>query len=302
MEGFMSYEPMVLIGAFVLALFVGGLTGIFGVGGGFLMTPSLVIFLKVPAAIAVGTDLLVIWVTSTVGLFRRRGTETVDYKLAMMGSVGSIVGVLSGQRLLLHLKALPAIRIAGREQNTVEYVLLWMFLIFLCWVACLLYFDYRRSHKPGVVSHEIAPLFSRIPLGPRMGFSTVAAGPLSVPAVVAFGAGIGILIGLLGVGGGVLWLPALFYLFGQRTSAAAGTSLMVVWVSSLIGSGMNVAYRNVDWSLCAVMLGGGILGSWYGTHVGLRLAGARLKFYFIYVVLTAAVIVGVRVFSMTVGR
>lgn len=298
----MQYEFTVLTGAFLLALFVGGLTGIFGVGGGFLMTPSLVIFLKVPTAIAVGTDLLVIWVTSSVGLFRRRGTGTVDHKLAIMGSVGSIAGVLVGQRLLMHLKALPPIRIAGREQNTLEYVLLWMFLIFLCWVAGLLYFDYRRSHEPGVVSHEIAPLFSRIPLGPRMGFATVAAGPLSVPAVLGFGGGIGILIGLLGVGGGVMWLPALFYLFGQRTSAAAGTSLMIVWISSLIGSGMNVAHGNVDWRLCAVMLVGGILGSWYGTHIGLRLAGARMKFYFIYVVAAAAAIVAVRVFAMTTGR
>jgi uncharacterized membrane protein YfcA len=298
----MDFEPIVLIGAFLLALFVGGLTGIFGVGGGFLMTPCLVIFLKVPSAVAVGTDLLVILATSSVGLLRRLGTRTVDHKLAVISSVGSVVGVLIGQQLLQYLKVLPPIRLAGKEQNALEYILLWMFLIFLCWVVGLLYFDYRRSRETGAIPHERFPLFSRIPIGPRVKFSTVEAGALSLPALLALGGGIGVLIGLLGVGGGVLWLPALFYLVGQRTSAAAGTSLMIVWISAMVGSSLNVSHGNVDWRLCGVMLAGGVLGSWYGTHVGLRLAGARMKYYFIYVVLAAVTIVAVRVGSMTLGR
>jgi len=93
----------------------------------------------------------------------------------------------------------------------------------------------------------------------------------------------------------------LFYLVGQRTVAAAGTSLMIVWISALMGSSLNVMHGNVDWWLCIVMLGGGALGSWYGTHIGLRMAGARLKFYFIYVVLFAGAIIGVRVYRMTMG-
>ena len=297
----MPYETIVLIAAFALALFVGGLTGVFGVGGGFLITPALMIFLKVPSAIAVGTGLLVVWVTSSVGLFRRRGSDTVDYKLAILVSAGSAVGVLIGQRLLQCLKVLPPVRLAGRGQDVLEYVLLWIFLILLCWVAGLLYFDYRRSHTAGAVLHVVVAPFTRIHLGPRAEFATVAAGPLSVPALLGLGVGIGILIGLLGVGGGILWLPALLYLVGQRASSAAGTSLMIVWVASLIGNISNVMHGNVDWILCGVMLAGGVSGSWYGTHIGLRVDGVRLRFYFIYVILAAIVIVAGRVAVMTVG-
>lgn len=293
----MDITVWVLAGSFVISAAVGLLTGIFGIGGGFLLTPSLIILLHVPPALAVGTDLTVILLTSSTGLFKRRGSGTVDVRLAAIGSAGSMVGVLLGQRLLQHVKRLPPIRIGGQYHNALEYFLLWAFLLLLAWIAALLYYDYRRSH--GHAAEEARGLFARLRLGPRMTFVSVPGGPLPVAAILLLGFAIGILTGLMGIGGGVLWLPALFYLVGQRTSAAAGTSLLLVWLSSFLASVLNVAHGNVCWPLCLTMLAGGMLGSWYGTHIGLRLAGARLRFYFIYVVLIAMALVGYKVAAMT---
>ena len=283
-------------GALLIAGVVGLLTGIFGIGGGFLLTPALIILLRVPPALAVGTGLTVILLTSSTGLFKRRGTGTVDARLAIVGSIGSLVGVMVGLRLLQYADALPPIQVAGRSQNALEYGLLVCFLVFLGWLAALLLFDYRQSH--GSADHEPRGSFTAVNIGPKMTFSSVPAGPVSVPALLLLGLGIGVLTGLMGVGGGVLWLPALFYLVGQRTVAAAGTSLLLVWLSSLLASVLTIVHGNVCWPLCLVMLAGGMAGTWYGTHLGLRIAGARLRFYFIYVVLGAMAMVGYEVAVM----
>ena len=296
----MHFEPFVFFAACLLALGTGMLTGAFGVGGGILLIPCLVIFLKVPGAIAVGTNLLVVLAVSSVSLLQRRGTATVDHKLAIMGCIGSAAGVIFGQRLLQYLKGVPAIQLAGKDQSLLEYVLLWMFLAILSWVAILLFVDYRRNRMK-VAAQGVLPPFVSFRMGPWMIFPTVTAGALSLPAVLMLGGGIGFLIGLPGVAGGVFWLPALLYLVGQKPAVAAGTSLLIIWISSLIGSGLNVWSGNVDWPLCGFMVAGGILGSWYGTRIGLRLDGARLKYYFIYVLLAAIVIVGAKVLAMTMG-
>ena len=79
----MEYGVAVLIGAGIIGFVVGCLTGIFGVGGGFLMTPALMIILGIPPQIAVGTDLATILANSSFGMLRRRGSGTVDFKLAL---------------------------------------------------------------------------------------------------------------------------------------------------------------------------------------------------------------------------
>ena len=99
----MICSPLTLIGAAMIALFVGFLTGVFGVGGGFLMSPALML-LGFPAPIAVGTDVATILFNSAFGIFKRRGSGTVDYKLALTLASGSVIGVILGGLLLEELK------------------------------------------------------------------------------------------------------------------------------------------------------------------------------------------------------
>lgn len=111
----------------------------------------------------------------------------------------------------------------------------------------------------------------------------------------------GVLTGLLGVGGGVVWLPALVYLVGQRSVKAAGTSLMLVWISALIGTALHVRDGNVSWPLWLCMLGGGVAGAQLGGRIGVKLEGRRLRFYFIFILLVAVGMIGYRLIAMLAG-
>src|SRR3989339_398518 len=219
----------------IIALIVGLLTGIFGVGGGFLLTPALII-IGVPGEIAVGTGLAAILVSSTVGLWKRRGSKTVDVKLALTLASGSIFGVLVGIWILEHIKNMETITVFGRQQEPVEFILLCLFFLLL-----------------------------------------------------------------IGIGGGVMLLPALVYLIGQRAIKAAGTSLLLVWISSLVGGCGHLLKGNILWGLLIVMIIGGITGTWIGTHIGLRLRDHKLRFYFVFVVLAAVFMIGRELWKITFG-
>lgn len=293
----MDLSVILLTWALLISAVVGLLTGVFGVGGGFLLTPALMILLRVPPSMAVGMGLIIVLLTSSVGLFKRRGTGTVDVRLAAVLSCGCMIGAALGQRLLEYAKHLPPVRIAGRPQGVLEYGLLWAFLLLLTWIAALLYSDYRRS----ILRAHQAPrgLFASLRCGPRMSFASVPAVALPVAALLLLGFVIGLPTGSMGIGGGMLWMPALFYLVGQGGQAAAGTSLLIVWLSVLLASLLNVSNGNICWPLCATMLAGGMTGSWYGSQIGLRMAGARLRFYFIYVLLAAILLVGYKLVVLT---
>jgi uncharacterized protein len=109
------------------------------------------------------------------------------------------------------------------------------------------------------------------------------------------------LTSLLGVGGGVVVLPALIYLIGQHTTKAAGTSLLIVWVSSLIAGTGHIIQANFNSTLFIYMLIGGVVGTGLGTNLGLKLKGSKIRFYFVYVVIFAVAMVAVKLYTMTFG-
>lgn len=285
-----------LTGAAMIALFVGFLTGVFGVGGGFLMSPALML-LGFPAPIAVGTDVATILFNSAFGLFRRRGSRTVDYKLALTLASGSVIGVLIGGLLLETLKKLPPLVIMGREQVAVQYVLFVVFLFILVSLAVFLKLDNMRNTKKTEEKHT--GLFAGLKLSPRIHFDSLEGTALPLLPLVILGLGIGVLTGLLGIGGGVLLLPALIYLIGQRPSKAVGTSLMFILVSSFIAVIFHFSRGNISLKLWPIMVAGGLVGTYIGTHVGLKTKDAKLRGYFTYVVMAAALLVAWKVYAMT---
>src|SRR3989339_407693 len=212
----------------IIALIVGLLTGIFGVGGGFLLTPALII-IGVPGEIAVGTGLAAILVSSTVGLWKRRGSKTVDVKLALTLASGSIFGVLVGIWILEHIKNMETITVFGRQQEPVEFILLCLFFLLLIWIGGFLVYDLRK-HGGKVIEKHVGS-FAKIKFPPYMHFSSLEEPHVSAVLTILLGFGVGVLTGLLGIGGGVMLLPALVYLIGQRAIKAAGTSLLLVWIS-----------------------------------------------------------------------
>jgi uncharacterized membrane protein YfcA len=143
--------------------------------------------------------------------------------------------------------------------------------------------------------------FARLPVRPLMHFPSLEEPHVSAPLVFLLGAAIGVLTGLMGIGGGVLWLPGLVYLVGQRTARAVGTSLGVVWLSAFGATVLNLLTRNIHGGLWLTMAAGGLVGTVLGTRVGLGLGGARLRYYFVLVVLAAVALVAWRLVTLTCG-
>jgi len=295
----MDFSLITIIGGFFIATFVGFLTGVFGVGGGFLMTPALIIILGVPGATAVGTDLATILTTSSVAMYQRRGSRTIDVKLGLTILIGTVLGVLIGLAILEALKNTPPLVINGREVETIKYVLLCGFVVMLLWIAGFMLWDYfgNQGRSPA----KRVGWFAKFHLAPYGHFKTLEEPKLSIVALVLLGMVVGMLTGLLGIGGGVVLLPALIYLVGQRAVKAAGTSLFLVWAASAVAVIQCIRNGNIDYYLWPAMCVGGMIGASVGTRVGLKTADAKLRLYFVYVVIAAIVLILYKVFQMTFG-
>ena len=181
----MEYSVAILIGAGIIGFVVGSLTGIFGVGGGFLLTPALMIILCVPGPVAVGTGLATIVVNSLLGLIKRKDSNTIDCKLAIMIAIGSVIGVLIGSQTMESLKKISKIIIFGKEQSPVQYMLLCLFLVMFSIVAGYLYFDYKKNHKK-TLDKRIG-LFAKIKLPPYINFTSLEEPKLSIVILLFFG-------------------------------------------------------------------------------------------------------------------
>ncbi len=294
----MDYSITLLVVSSIAALFIGFLTGMFGVGGGFLMSPILML-IGIAGPVAVGTDVAMIMVNSCLGVFKRRGSGTVDVKLALVLSCGTGLGVLIGTAILESLKGLSPLVILGREQVAVQCILFCMFLLILSFLAIFIALSNNRNrHNEDV--HNIG-LFGGIKIGAFVYFESLDQPSLSLVPLMLFGVLTGILTGLLGIGGGVLLLPGLIYLVGQRAGKAAGTSLLIILVSSAIATIIHTKNGNISLTLWAVLAAGGLIGTYIGTHVGLKTKDAKLRSYFIYVVIAAALFVAYKVCLMTFG-
>jgi len=291
----MDWPITTLLGASGLAFVIGILTGAFGIGGGFVLTPGLMILFSIPPATAVGTNLATVLTNSSFGLYKRRGSKTVDGKLALTVSAGTCMGVLAGSYLLDVLERMPQAVLLGRQHDPAELVLLLLFALLLLWIALHITWDTHRTEKQD--DNTTRRLLGRLRIPPTARFSTVGQGPLSIPLLIVLGAMVGILAGLMGIGGIVL-LPALIYLAGQDAREAAGTSLVLVWFAALIGVMHRGWMGHISVSLWAVMIAGGLTGTYVGTYIGLKVAGEKLKAGFLGVVLLALVAVGGQMYGM----
>lgn len=286
---------MIFAGALVIGTCIGVLTGMFGVGGGFLITPLLNIVLGVPMPIAAGTGAMQILGVSTAGLFRRRGEGHADYKMALVLFGGNYVGVSLGVRTLGWLKGLGRLSLAGGEMAAVDFYLLWVFLVLLGGIAAWLLYDTGRS---AIDPETRVGLFSAINIPPYTDFPSLDRPRLSIPVMAYFGLLLGFMTGLLGIGGGVILLPALLYLVGMRTHRATATSLVMVWLTSFVATLTQTLAGNTDLTLAIPLLLGGSLGLQLGCTIAGKLGGGKLRRYFSFVVLAAMALVAARLVAV----
>jgi len=191
----------------LIGLGAGFLSGLFGVGGGTVIVPALVAFLAFDRRLAAGTSLLAIVPTSIVGVISYAIGGNVHWPTAGILAIGTVVGAQIGTWLLARLS---------------QQVLRWAFVIFLVVVAVQLVLTV-----------------------PVRGDAVVLTWPLAL-GLVAVGLVTGVLSGLLGVGGGVIVVPAMILLFGYSDLIAKGTSLLMMIPTALSGTIGNVKRNNVD--------------------------------------------------------
>lgn len=281
------YLPIAELSANVLVLLamgaaVGFLSGMFGVGGGFLITP-LLIFYNIPPAIAVATGANQVIASSFSGALAHLKRGTLDFKLGTMLLIGGIVGSTAGIYVFALLRSI----------GQLDLFISLLYVALLGTVGSLMMIEslnaIRRS-KGGVAPALKKPgqhnWIHRLPLKMRFRASKLF---VSVIPVLALGAGIGFLSSIMGVGGGFIMVPALIYLLKVPTNVVVGTSLFqIIFVAAYTTIVHSTTNQTVDIVLAFVLMVGGVAGAQYGAKAGQKLRGEQLRALLALLVLAVA--------------
>jgi len=274
---------------------IGILSGLFGVGGGFLLVPLLNIVFSVPYNIAIGSSLLQMVGTSASSTLKHRGYGYIDYKLAGFILIGSIIGVELGARVLMHLKNLGIITINASTISTMDFWINIIYIILLSLVGTSMFLESKKAKKRaprgGIVDTIYSQKIQNIKIPPIISLPTSKIESISLWNLIFLGFGVGVLSGLLGVGGGFIMSPALIYLIGVPTSVAIGTDLFQIIFASGYGAITHLLKGNIDFRLVGCILTGSLVGSQLGAMLNKKLRGAHIRYYFSLLIFFAAGII-----------
>ena len=275
--------------------FIGILSGLFGVGGGFLLVPLLNAVFNVPYNIAIGSCLLQMVGTSVASTLKHRCYGHIDYKLAGFILIGSVLGVEIGARILMCLKNLGSITINISTISIMDFWINIIYLILLSLVGTSMFFESKKAQKRAPQGGVVYTIFSQkiqnIKVPPITSLPISNIKNISVWYLFFFGFGIGILSGLLGIGGAFILNPILIYLVGVPTSIAIGTSLFQTIFISGYGALTHLLKGNIDFRLVAYILTGSIIGSQVGARIHKNIRGCHVRYYFSLLIFFAAGII-----------
>ena len=288
-------------GAF-LGLAVGVLTGLFGAGGGFIITPALNIFLGLPMNLAVGTSACQVLGAAGFTFFHNFDKKMRGVKLALIIGIGIPFGVILGTKTVTRFKGLPPVEVFGKELSAVDFILLAIFAILLFFIGTWMLIDsfwLRRHHKEeDELTHK--GLLTKLAVPPYVHCETIPAEKVSGILLVAVGLIMGFLSGLLGIGGGVIMMPILFYIIGQQAKFAVRTSVMLILMSGLFATISHAIAHNIDYYMVIFLIPGAFIGSRIGSAIHHRISSKSLRKYFAFVVLAAMLMVVAKLIAMVV--
>ena len=274
-----SVNAFLLLG---LGGMVGILSGMFGVGGGFLMTP-LLFFIGIPPAVAVATEANQIVASSFSGVLAHFRRKTVDFKMGTVLLVGGLFGAALGVVVFNYLKSIGQVDLLVR----LSYVL------FLGVVGALMFVEslnaIRRARKAGgtpAPKRRHRTWVHALPF--KMRFRTSGLYISVIPPLIV-GVLVGILAAIMGVGGGFIMVPAMIYILGMPTKVVVGTSLFQIMFVTAFTTMLHATTNfTVDIMLAVLLLIGGVVGAQIGTRIGLKMKAEQLRILLALMVLVVS--------------
>jgi uncharacterized membrane protein YfcA len=273
----MSVHWLIILG---MGFGVGFLSGLFGVGGGFLLTPLLV-FYGIPSTVAVATTLSHITASSISGALAQWRKRAIDFAMAGVMLLGGFAGTVAGVWLFAIM----------RREGQMDLVVSLSYAVLLSAVGGIMLNESwlaLRAARGGVA--PVRPVnhvwIHGLPLRMRFRQSRLY---ISVIPPIVIGFAVGVLSAIMGIGGGFIIVPAMIYLLRMPTNVVTGTSLVqiigITAVTTLLQATSNF---DVDIVLAAILIAGGVVGAQFGARAGGRLRGEQIRFLLALLVLAVA--------------
>ena len=278
---------------------IGFLSGVFGLGGGFLIVPVLHILLRVPMNLAVGAGACQVLGPATTSLLARR-PQREHFRVPVMIFGGQLLGTFVGAGVLesaQHYGTDGAVELAGRTVPMIDLLVLSLYFILLSSIGMFAVWESRRCAADGTARGWLADF----PLPPFCTPIDFERDRVSIPLLAWFGLFVGFLAGLLGMSGGLLLLPGLVYLMGINTHAAIRATLIIVWLGAIPNTIVHAWNDNIDLWLVSALLVGGTIGARLGSEVGKRWAGPKLRQRFGWLLLATAAMIAWRLSELLIG-
>ena len=276
----MSINVLLLAG---LGAMVGFMSGLFGVGGGFIMTP-LMMMAGIPPAVAAASDSNQIVAGAASGAYAHWRLRNVDVKMGLVLLVGGVAGGTVGVQLVKLLQAL----------GNIEFVMKALYVVMLSTIGSAMFWESLRTIRrtrsvgggPKAAVKRKPPIWSRLPLQMHFSQSNLTVSVIFPLLIAAF---VGMLAALLGVGGGFIMVPAMIYVIGMPTIVAVGTDLFqIVITTANVTLQQAITNHTVDLLLAMLLLVGSTIGAQFGARVGRRLRGEQIRILLAVIVLVFA--------------
>ena len=260
-----SVNAFLLLG---LGGLVGILSGMFGVGGGFILTP-LLFLVGIPPAVAVATGANQIMAASFSAVLAHFRRKTVDLEMGTVLLIGGLIGAALGVMVFNYLKSL----------GQVDLLVTLCYVVFLGVIGGMMFFESlrairntRRGVPPKRKKHGWV---HRLPF--KMRFRTSGLYISVIPPLLV-GTSVGVLAAIMGVGGGFIMVPAMIYILGMPTKVVVGTSLFqIIFVTAFTTLLHATTNYTVDIALAVLLLVGGVISAQFGTSIGTRMKAEQLR-------------------------
>lgn len=280
---FLPIAEMAVHAEIILALgmFVGILSGLFGVGGGFMLTP-LLIFIGIPPAVAVGTQANQIIAPSLTGVMSHWKNGNVDARMGNVMLLGGLLGTLIGIGIFRLLQLL----------GQIDLVIAILYIVLLGTIGSLMLYEslrtwMRRGKTQNKKQLKDHPFIRRLPWKMRFPHSR-----LYISALLPGGIGFlgGLMISIMGIGGGFFLVPAMIYLLGMPILLVAGTSLYQLIFTSAFATILHATLnQTVDLILALLLICGGVVGVQIGIAMAKRMKGSWARIFLALIILAVAV-------------